>query len=709
MKKRKKQGGTLPLVIVTIFVIVILGVGFFFLAQLLGGERELQNSVDAGNLNVAKEALIKPTDGLNTISADAETQFGGLGPNPAVNTIDLNTYNRTSAITALVLSNARDMINTGTDIPGTTVQNATAVYNAWRGVSNQLANKLSDPSRFANDYRTIANSNSVKMLTGNANVNTSVKRDHTVAYSDKSALNSTDTSSNVGFLANGAGFAAQFPAAPNNQLFVDLSLAGRTNKYAKGYLSFNFGVPGTGSVFFVPLKQSGSPQRFLQSQPHRISLKTFQQDQQAGVPGWPTPVPNSFFSRAEAQAQQTAAQATLNSCAISQSLSPPVGYRAQIPRGFIRITNAGCSTPNPAIAPTGQDLFSFLMSTNLFFGKPDSGNLTVHLTTDPAILDRIAAANTSGQTPSNSDCQALKPPANSSDCGRITHKSPPITNLTPLDTAMKNYIAAQYNLAIPPLGNPTPVAGCLHAAEQANANMLSQRAGGGNATVFYQNNAFTSGIANVIPGRGAFGNCTNFQGAMTSVIHMSDLVPNTSNLIRPALVQRLQQIDPDFNGNLNTITGWTTVPVGLGDTLFIFFNGSVNPRTGLISGNLEVANANAGSIPNFFTAGVRNQQVDGKPAFSRTRITPVSNGGGINHAGDCGYPNPYDFYNGGGLMCVKDQINFIKCTGFRGLLGEIRGKTCYGNNGCAAIDVEQVGPANADCAGSSQSDWSGPC
>ncbi len=699
MNKRHAQGGTLPLIIVCTLVIVLIGVGFFFIAQLLGGEREFQNAVDSGNLNVAKKALVKPTSlppGL------AGVQFAGLGPTD--DSIDLNTFNRTSAITLLVLANTKAMEASGSAL-GTTASNASMVQTAWETVGTSLATVLKEKNTFdsSNDFTNLANRNSVRMLTGKDN--NSEHTDHTVSFSDRSALNSNATCSNVGFLNS------QLPANPASGASLFVPINGQ--QYAKGYLSFDFA--GAGSVFFVPLKQADSIDRFKNSQPHHISKNTFDTDKDT-VAGWASPVPNSFLSKARTQEQRSQNQAILNSCAISQSLAPPLGFKAQIPRGFIRIVNGTCSAggnlPSP---PAGADLFSFLMGSPVKFGKPGGGGtLPGFYEADPSgkypNLTAIAAANNAGKDPTPGNCNALHPAPSTAQCKQIGNLSATIdnTNAGALSPSQKVEIANAFNLVIPPTAAGTPIVGCLHAVERANQEFLAIRAQGvDHATLSSLKNFFVSGIANVNSARGSFPSCSAASDfSMTTPIHMADVIPSDS-AIYAQLVQRCRQINPEFNGNLDSVIGWTDLAVPLGAKLFIYFEGAVDRATGQITGNLRLA----ANVPAFLNS-VKDTPVDGTVMLHRTRTQAVGNGSGINHSDDCGYPNPYDFYRGAAAqMCVKDKIEYIPCTGFKGLLGEVDMSTCFGNNGCPAgtTTSEGAGPASTDCEVDANSFWEGPC
>lgn len=691
MNKRQSQGATLPLVIATTLILVVIGIFLFFLIQLIGGAREFQNAVDSGNLNVAKSALIKRTrlpGGLASI------QFAALGPTD--DTIDLNTFNRTSAITAIVLSNTRAMQAAGV-ATGSTANNAAMVQNAWQGVGASLATVLTKKTTFdsSKDFTKVANSNSVRMLT-NAD-NNSQHTVHNVSFSDRSTLATNLSSSNVGFLAT------QLPAQPaaGDALFVRLS----GQRYAKGYLNFNFG--SAGSVFFVPLKQSQNVQRFRSSQPHHISDKTFASDKNA-VPGWTTPVPNAFLSRAQSNTKEIQSQAQLltDSCAIAQSVTPGLGYKAQIPRGFIRIKNFSCSAGASSMPATGSDIFSFLMNTNLYYGKPQGLTpLKRYYDFTPATnLNAIIARNRAGQTPDPAKCNALHPAAPMSDCKLIFDKGGPITNNN-VSPGELGYIQTVFNLVVPPGAGSVPITGCLHAAERANQEFLAIRATGAVAAVLGPS-VYTSGIATIKHRRGSFGGgCTNF--TMTVPVTMAEVIPPGSG-IYTQLVQRCRQINPDFNGDMNTVEGWSTKGVPLGATLYIFFKGRVDPKTGAISGNLALDL----TPPAFLPPSIANTPVDGKVLLHRIRTDVIDNGQDINKAGDCGYPLPYDFYRGtAARMCVRDKIEYTPCTGYKGLLGEINMSTCFGNNDCPPAPgvSEGPGPAATDCRIDATAFWEGPC
>src|SRR5688572_14134624 len=103
MAKRQQKGGTLALVVTCVFFVIIMGVGLFFVAQLMGGGREPQQATDFGNLNVAKRALVSPD--IDPTPAE-RLNFGGLFTSEATPKVNLQNYNRFVGKAFLVSLNA---------------------------------------------------------------------------------------------------------------------------------------------------------------------------------------------------------------------------------------------------------------------------------------------------------------------------------------------------------------------------------------------------------------------------------------------------------------------------------------------------------------------------------------------------------------------------------------------------------------------------
>lgn len=87
MKLRRQRGATLGLVAACVFLVILVGVGFFFLSKIIGGGREVANATDAGVLNVAKQAVRR---GAIPLTGALVAEFGELTEPPNSN-VDLVT------------------------------------------------------------------------------------------------------------------------------------------------------------------------------------------------------------------------------------------------------------------------------------------------------------------------------------------------------------------------------------------------------------------------------------------------------------------------------------------------------------------------------------------------------------------------------------------------------------------------------------------
>ena len=101
--KKRSYGQTLALVIATMLVIVILGVGIYYLLLIFGGARQTASAVDAGSLNVAKVALLAPSIALSASDPTERAIQAVVGKG---NNVNLLNFNKVVAWGLLVAANA---------------------------------------------------------------------------------------------------------------------------------------------------------------------------------------------------------------------------------------------------------------------------------------------------------------------------------------------------------------------------------------------------------------------------------------------------------------------------------------------------------------------------------------------------------------------------------------------------------------------------
>jgi hypothetical protein len=404
---RRRKGATLGLVAACVLVIIVLGVGVFFLAKLFGGGREVANATDSGTLNLAKNALIQPAVQLPLYapgSVTACSEFYGCAYPPPTSittpaTIDLFTYNRCVAQALLVALNAKAESDAG----AANAAGSGPMYNAslvlqdldtvgktlYYGLdTTQSAGTLTfDPSRPAGvltgNFFSDANKNNVHMF-GNTTVNQ--------AGSYQTAFMKAGGATNVYFvpntvptdaatdMPNQTGSPATHPklqatATSNPDPLNQLNSIPSTSKYyLQGYNGITVTAGGQSLSFYgVPV--------FPQQKPHLVSLDDFNQSGVSQDPTGSTP-PNSFKVSSSAQdVGKTNNIGGAIACAIvgsviqnanagngNQAVSPD--FPVAIPTGYIELTNpSGNAVPANGL-PTDQSNNIF---NNELYGGPGGG------------------------------------------------------------------------------------------------------------------------------------------------------------------------------------------------------------------------------------------------------------------------------------------------------------------------------------------------
>ena len=417
MRLRQKRGGTLALVAAATITLILLGICFFFLAQIFGGEREIQHATDSGNLNVAKNALRHPTV---TLSGQETILFGQLGdrslvnnaPPPTVAPVNLLTYDRLFAACLLTCINAQaDGNPQGISNAGTMVQ---VLQSGPNSIGGRLSAELSKKSgnELFNNFGETANQNSLRMLGANSTLS-HTDQDFQVSYLEQTGSDIGAT--NIEVLPAVRNL---FPAGLQSALFTTKKTANGTTTYIRGYVSPSIGSSGT--PVGVPLQPG--------DQPHLVSNKTFSQQTSRGGSFVNAMVPpNGFRSHTSAGEERTAQNATTLSCAEVGSLN--MSFPLSIPYGYIKIVNGpdgggAASVPGP-FAGLDHVLNNELLNPGIFVAGPVfSDNLG--LEQDWARYNKAKAdgANPMPPKPSTNGLYNLQgQPATEADAAQIPYSS----------------------------------------------------------------------------------------------------------------------------------------------------------------------------------------------------------------------------------------------------------------------------------------------
>ncbi|MBU6453839.1 MAG: hypothetical protein KGS72_18820 [Cyanobacteria bacterium REEB67] len=395
MRVRRQGGATLGLVAACVLLVIVIGVGFYFLSKIIGGGREVANATDAGALNVARLALKRGTVAVSSLSTSDQAEFGGLATSGQ---ITLLNYNRLVAQAMMVAKNAE---NEGA--PTNAKSNAIATANAVKAIGNSLKASLtaSLASTAANslggDFNAIAGSNNTKMWNGST---VACVTPITQGYLK------TGGSTNIIWDANTQNaFGAWAPAhatpdlsAGNNPNSADVlgASVGGGAQYMPGYVNNSF-LSGSVVLAGIPV--------FPNTKPHLVDIGQFNSDltKNAAFAADPNVPPNAFQTNARATEAKSGNLASSVACAVVGVLTND--YKASLPRGFVRISNGpDAVATNGSFGVPISDGTNDIFNNQLFNGSGITTNGSSGVfTTTPSYLSDWAQFNSRSGVYDNSN------------------------------------------------------------------------------------------------------------------------------------------------------------------------------------------------------------------------------------------------------------------------------------------------------------------
>src|SRR5579885_163204 len=266
-------------------------------------------------------------------------------------------------------------------------------------------------------------------------------------------------------------------------------------------------------------------------------------------------------------------------------------------------------------------------------------------------------------------------------------------------------IEAAYN--IPPAQATGSNGASVHVANIVNLSMLSQRATGADATF----TTSQSGVATLPGGRSSLAS-PNFMVTTDSGARLQfDPTPGAPTYpIYKAMVQRIYEIYPNWDGNLSALLGQNYVPMG--GQAFIYY--SANAK-GMVLKAASDAVADAPWLKDFM-----GQAPDGKTPPHPTAITQT---GPLDDtiydvSGDWGFPHPYDDES---PMCIATWFAWTPSSGYNNLLGVVN-MGAVNTNCCPGVTQTQnvninysasgdtvTIPTDCQCENTGGCKHSGPC
>jgi hypothetical protein len=347
------RGQTMPMVATVAFLLVVVGVGIFFLIQFFGGSKEIQNAVDGGTLQVAKRALWAPrvqlTHSNPTTGLDEVIEFSGVAkkvkeieltnfpgsvpPDDGNFYIDLQGINGVWGLALLEALNVQRMQQQGLATP-TAVTHARQIQQTAADISKRLAQALindSDQTQaepgvtnpLHKKFHQLANVNTVRMMnwqTGEAIREDDYHNSYTYRGKDSNIQYDTEQTT-IGLLA-----------------LNNISTQPLNGKFLRGYIPCS--VPLTGgpalNFMFVPLDHEKKPHLISETRygPDKVCSNIASPITTANPPEIP---PNAFHFSALAKVEKATKDMELRAFAASQDMTS--GLVLQNVRGFIRIEN----------------------------------------------------------------------------------------------------------------------------------------------------------------------------------------------------------------------------------------------------------------------------------------------------------------------------------------------------------------------------------
>jgi hypothetical protein len=336
MHTRKIQyrptGSAVTLGVVLALVLLIIGIAFFLITMLIGGQNETKNAVDSGMLNVGKQVLddtsvpLYPTpseliyidvcnDATNGKSL-LELLDGDINKKGQVT---LRRVNRVWAKALQIAINAEAADREGHGGEGKS--NAQLAFDGASSISDRLADKLADTKKLHGYFDDLAKRNSVRMLGTKANVKSLPGNNWQASFMDR------ERESNITVAP------PEYTLPPNFKM-PNLVMKSLRKQMPSGGKDLWF-LPG-----YTPIKLADRtfwqiPFSYDQA-PHLVSGREFDSSTQKAKPigDWQKPIPNAFSGEGVVAVDSKNATQKATSWVLTNPGQP---FKMCLPHSFVRI------------------------------------------------------------------------------------------------------------------------------------------------------------------------------------------------------------------------------------------------------------------------------------------------------------------------------------------------------------------------------------
>lgn len=446
----RSSGQILPFLVVSTLILVVLGLGFFFLIQIFGGNGEHRNATDSGILNLNKEAVIQ------SVPANPQSEFQTMFcRSTGLKAVDLGSYNRLVSSAMIVALNASaDGLDTGKANAEKVIVD---LQRSNQSLGAKLKNLLGNPDQASwaeESFSKTAMANSERMLGKDAQALWD-KDQYMVAYLEASSSDIGASNVAIDKLLDNMPvvYDAEGLSGKNLQIPDKMVSTEGGGKYMHGYHPIS--IPNISyPIYAVPTQ----PQR----QPHLLSLHTFSQSNQqpGGTSGVFLP-PNGFGGGAKAKNSISSSNSSSTAAGVvGMPTTDPSLSQARLPQGFLVIDNSMTASMNTTI-PNGDNWEACEAGTGTLVYRPN------HVFSTESLVNGHAfnALNSWLQTPRSTDFDPNSGPPIMDDEGNAllydSNGAPIATKadaarLIPYDTNSNNVVLATDLDSDPNGNNPDP-------------------------------------------------------------------------------------------------------------------------------------------------------------------------------------------------------------------------------------------------------------
>jgi hypothetical protein len=330
--QQRSAGSAIIFGVVLALVLLLVGIAFFGITMYMGGQDEAKNAVDAGMLNVGKQMmddisvpLMTPNELMYIDVCNDATNGKSLlelldGDIKKKGQVTLRRVNRIWAKALQIGINAEAADREGH--AGEGKANAQQAFEGAESISNRLADKINEKTKWYSYFNDLAKRNSVRMLGAKANVKAQPGNNWTTALMDR------DKESNITVAP------PEYTLPPNFDM-PDLVMKSSRKQLPADAKNLWF-LRGYHPIKLADRTFWQIPFTYDQT-PHLVSGREFKESSTKEKPigDWEKPIPNAFSG--EGVVQGGGKNGTQQKAVSFVLTNPGQPFKMSLPHSFVRI------------------------------------------------------------------------------------------------------------------------------------------------------------------------------------------------------------------------------------------------------------------------------------------------------------------------------------------------------------------------------------